>query len=220
MEKKYGLLLDFDGVVVDSEPLYEKAMKIQFDKIGVTVAPEDWLYFKGKDMKAVFKYIDQKYHSSVDIKKIQKEYRIDLFNEFKKNMRYVPGFLNLFNACIQDEFKDMLVTSTGRDVMEWTFGNVPVDNIFSGMITSSEVENTKPHPEPYLKAADMIGISIEKCVVIEDSLNGIRAGKASGAKVVGIATTFSRDVIQEADFIIDSYDELSPKILKDLVNKN
>ena len=119
---------------------------------------------------------------------------------------------------INDEFKDLIVTSTGRDVMEWTFENVPVDNIFSGMITAFEVENTKPHPEPYLKGAEAIGIPIEKCVVIEDSVNGIRAGKASGAKVIGIATTFPRDVIHEADLIIESYDEINPKILKELIN--
>lgn len=218
MQKKYGLLLDFDGVVVDSEPLYEKAMQIQFDKYGILVDQEDWLYFKGKDMKAVFKYINEKYDSSMDIEKVKKDYRVDLFNEFKENMRYVPGFLEFYYACVNDEFKDMLVTSTGRDVMEWTFENVPVDNIFSGMITSTEVENTKPHPEPYLKAAKTIGIPIEKCIVIEDSVNGIRAGKASGAKVIGITTTFSAEVIYEADLIVNSYDELSPEILKELIN--
>lgn len=217
MEKKYGLLLDFDGVVVDSEPLYEKAMMIQFNKYGIEVEDEDWLFFKGKDAKAVFEYMNEKYHSKMDVEKVKEAYRIDLLEEFKKNMRYVPGFLDLYYACINDEFADLLVTSTGRDIMEWTFDNVPVDNIFSGMITAHEVNNTKPHPEPYLKAAEQIGIPIEKCIVIEDSVNGIRSGKASGAKVVGIATTFPRDVIKEADLIIDSYNEISPQKLKDLL---
>lgn len=217
MEKKYGLLLDFDGVVVDSEPLYEKAMRIQFEKYGINVNSDDWLYFKGKDMKAVFEYINKKYASAMDVEKVKEEYKIDLFKEFKANMRYIPVFLDFYYACVNDEFKDMLVTSTGRDVMEWTFANVPVDNIFSGMVTSFEVENTKPHPEPYLKGAKAIGIPIEKCIVIEDSVNGIRAGKASGAKVIGIATTFSRDVIHEADLIIESYEEINPRVLKDLL---
>ncbi len=218
MEKKYGLLLDFDGVVVDSEPLYEKAMRVQFDKYGIKVSDDDWIFFKGKDVKAVFEYINKKYGSSMDVEKVKKEYRIDLFNEFKANMRYVPGFLDFYYACVNDEFKDLIVTSTGRDVMEWTFDNVPVDYIFSGMITASEVENTKPHPEPYLKGAEVIGIPIEKCIVVEDSLNGIRAGKASGAKVIGIATTFPKEVIQEADLIIESYDEINPQTLKNLLN--
>jgi beta-phosphoglucomutase-like phosphatase (HAD superfamily) len=86
------------------------------------------------------------------------------------------------------------------------------------MITAHEVHNTKPHPEPYLNAANQIGIPIEKCVVIEDSVNGIRSGKAAGAKVIGITTTFPAEVIKEADLIIESYDEINPKILKKLLN--
>lgn len=154
----------------------------------------------------------------MDIDKVREAYRIDLLEEFKKNMRYIPGFLDFYYACIEDEFADLLVTSTGRDIMDWTFENVPVDNIFSGMITAHEVHNTKPHPEPYLNAANQIGIPIEKCVVIEDSVNGIRSGKAAGAKVIGITTTFPAEVIKEADLIVDSYEELSPDVLKDLIN--
>ena len=217
MSKKYGLLLDFDGVVVDSEPLYETAMNIQFKKYGIKVETNDWLFFKGKDAKAVFSYIRKKYNAKVDIDEMRKEYSVDLFNEFKTNMRFIPGFEEFYYSCL-DEFSDIIVTSTSREIMEWTFENVPVDNIFSGMITSSEVENTKPHPEPYLKGAEKIGIPIEKCIVIEDSVNGIRAGKASGAKVIGITTTFPADVIHEADLIVESYDELSPNILIDLLN--
>lgn len=217
MSKKYGLLLDFDGVVVNSEPLYETAMNIQFKKYGIKVGADDWLFFKGKDAKAVFSYIRDKYDAQVNIDAMRKEYSVDLFNEFKTNMRFIPGFVEFYHSCL-DEFSDLIVTSTSREVMNWTFENVPVDNIFSGMITSNEVENTKPHPEPYLKGAEMIGIPIENCIVIEDSVNGIRAGKASGAKVIGITTTFPADVIHEADMIVSSYDELSPDVLKDLLN--
>ncbi len=218
MQKKYGLLLDFDGVVVNSEPLYEKAMNIQFKKYGIQVEAEDWLFFKGKDAKAVFSYIHDKYDAQIDIDKMRADYGVDLFKEFKINMRFIPGFVEFYHSCL-DEFSDLIITSTSREVMDWTFENVPVDNIFSGMITSSEVENTKPHPEPYLKGAEKIGIPIEKCIVIEDSVNGIRAGKASGAKVIGITTTFPAEVIHEADLIVNSYDELNPLILKDLLNK-
>ena len=218
MKKKYGLLLDFDGVVVDSEPLYEAAMNIQFKKYSIKIEAKDWLFFKGKDAKAVFSYIRDKYNDQVDIDLMRKEYSVDLFNEFKTNMCFIPGFVKFYYSCL-DEFSDLIVTSTSREVMDWTFENVPVDNIFSGMITSNEVENTKPHPEPYLKGAEKIGIPIEKCIVIEDSVNGIRAGKASGAKVIGITTTFPGEVIHEADMIVDSYAELSPEVLKKLLNK-
>jgi beta-phosphoglucomutase len=216
MTEKYGLLLDFDGIVVDSEPLYEKAMMKQFRQYGIRVEKDDWLFFKGKDSKAVFDYLRRKYDSGLDIDTLHAAYRKTLLEEFRKNMRYIPGFIRFFESCKKD-FRDILVTSTSREIMEWTFANVPVDNIFSDMVTSTEVKNTKPHPEPYLKGSKRIGIPIERCVVLEDSLNGIRSGKAAGAKVVALTSTFSRDILQEADLIVDSYEELGPDLLKKLI---
>lgn len=204
--------MDFDGVVVDSEPLYEVAMNKQFKKYGIKVGPEDWLFFKGKDAKAVFLYIDEKFHSKVNLECLKRDYQIDLLDEFKRNMRYIPGFLDLFNAC-RTQFQDVLVTSTSRKIMEWTFENISIDNIFSMMITSTEVQNTKPHPEPYLMAAEKIGIPIQECIIIEDSVNGIRSGKAAGAKVIAISTTFDKSILHEADMIVSDYAELSPEIL-------
>lgn len=218
MQRKYGLLLDFDGIVVDSEPLYERAMMIQFNHYGIHVKEEDWLFFKGKDSKAVFAWLHDRYDSRIDIDALHKAYKKDLLEEFRRHMRYIPGFIDFFNAC-KKEFLNVLVTSTSREVMEWTFDNVPVGNIFSHMITASEVTNTKPHPEPYLRAAELIGIPIDRCVVLEDSLNGIRAGKAAGAKVIAMATTFSADILKEADLIVRDYGELSPEILKTLIHR-
>lgn len=219
MRKKYGLLLDFDGVVVDSEPLYEKAMNIQFKKYGIPVQPEDWLFFKGKDARSVFPYIRDKYKSDINTERMRRDYRSDLLIEFKKNMAYIPGFPEFFHETRKD-FRDVLVTSTSREIMEWTFKNVPVENVFSHMITSSEVENTKPHPEPYLKASKMIGIPVENCVVIEDSVNGIRSGIAAGAKVVGLTSTFSPGVLHEADLVVDSYAELPVERLLRLLRED
>ncbi|MDZ7821358.1 MAG: HAD family phosphatase [Candidatus Marinimicrobia bacterium] len=219
MLEKYGLLLDFDGVVVDSEPLYEKAMNVQFSKYGISVQPEDWLFFKGKDAKAVFPYIRDKYDRDLDTERMERDYRSDLLREFRDHMDYVPGFPGFFRETL-DDFTNVLVTSTSREIMEWTFANVAVENVFSHMITSTEVRRTKPHPEPYLKAAEMIGIPVEKCVVIEDSVNGIRSGLAAGAKVVAITSTFPGEVLQEADLIVQSYDELSAARLIRLIRED
>lgn len=210
MQNKIGLLLDFDGVVVDSEPLYEKAMNRIFERYGIEVVRDDWLYFKGKDAAAVFKYIDETFHPSISPKDLQKEFTAELYSIFQTEMNYIPGFVEFYKNA-REVCLDSIVTSTSRSVMNWTFENTPVDYLFSNMLTSDDVENTKPHPEPYLKGAELIGLPIERCIVIEDSLNGIRSGKASGAFVIGIASTFSKDIISKAfpDIMISSYTELN-----------
>jgi beta-phosphoglucomutase-like phosphatase (HAD superfamily) len=72
------------------------------------------------------------------------------------------------------------------------------------MVTSSESENGKPHPEPYQRAAAILGYAISDCVVVEDVPAGIRAGKAAGARVVAFTTTLDRRQLEEAgsDWIV------------------
>ncbi|MFM8834086.1 MAG: HAD family hydrolase [Cytophagales bacterium] len=66
-------------------------------------------------------------------------------------------------------------------------------------------EHGKPHPEIYLKCAAALGYAPENCIVFEDSLSGVAAGRASGAKVVGVATTHTFDELHETDFVITDF---------------
>ena len=74
------------------------------------------------------------------------------------------------------------------------------------MITSTDIQNGKPHPEPYLKAARALGIPAPECIVVEDAPAGIRAGKVAGARVIAFPTTMKRQELEEAraDWIVCS----------------
>ena len=76
----------------------------------------------------------------------------------------------------------------------------------TALVTGSMVSRSKPDPEGYLTGAEMIGVPIENCYVFEDSLQGLEAGNRSGATVIGLATTNSREKLQgRAHKIIDSF---------------
>jgi sugar-phosphatase len=74
------------------------------------------------------------------------------------------------------------------------------------MVTSSEITNGKPHPEPYLKGAQTLNVAIADCIVIEDVPAGIRSGKAAGARVIALRTTApDADLISAgADWVLDN----------------
>lgn len=80
------------------------------------------------------------------------------------------------------------------------------------LITADDIEKGKPDPEIFYKAAERMNISIEKCVIFEDSLNGINAALSSGAKVIGLDTVYSRDDLQYTDLIISNFSEIDIKI--------
>ena len=76
------------------------------------------------------------------------------------------------------------------------------------MVTASEITRGKPDPEPYRKGAAALNIAGKECVVIEDAPSGVRAGQAAGARVIAIPTTYSRDAIAAADYVIDRLSDL------------
>jgi mannitol-1-/sugar-/sorbitol-6-phosphatase len=70
------------------------------------------------------------------------------------------------------------------------------------MVTADDVAHGKPHPEPYLKGAELLGFDPADCLVIEDAPAGIQAARAGGMKVIGITSTYAADALQHADAVI------------------
>ena len=77
------------------------------------------------------------------------------------------------------------------------------------LVTADDVANGKPHPEPYLKGAKLLGVKPEDCLVIEDAPAGIRSAHAGGMTVVGFASTYKREKLTEADAVVESFRDLS-----------
>ena len=75
-------------------------------------------------------------------------------------------------------------------------------------VTADDVENGKPHPEAYLKGAEILGASPETCVVIEDAPAGVQSAKAAGMRVVAVATTHHKEDLQEADVVLGALSEI------------
>ena len=98
----------------------------------------------------------------------------------------LPGTLALLNSLPRDRWT--IVTSCTRALAEVRLraAGLPLPAQF---ITSTDVVNGKPHPEPYTKAAKILGVDAAACVVVEDAPAGVRAGKAAGARVIGFPTT-------------------------------
>ena len=84
-------------------------------------------------------------------------------------------------------------------------GNLPIPDV---LVTADEVANGKPHPEPYLKGAQLLGVDPTQCLVIEDAPAGIRSAHAGGMKAVGITSTFRADELHEADAVINALSQM------------
>jgi HAD superfamily hydrolase (TIGR01509 family) len=100
-------------------------------------------------------------------------------------------------------------SSTHRENVTTTLEVLGLGGFFADLVTAEDVKRGKPDPEVFLTAARRIGVAPEGGVVFEDALVGLAAAKAAGMKVVGVTTTNPRDLLHDADWVVDRLDELS-----------
>lgn len=202
-----AVIFDFDGVVVDSEPFYEEAIVDVFKENNIEIPQEDWEDFKGMADKEFFPLMVSRYNFQGDIDKLA----ADIYARMKQKLvalDYIPGFKPFFDA-VSQKYAVGLVTSTSRNHIKWLAENTQIEDLFENKVTATDVTNTKPHPEPYAKMAEMLKINPEDIIVIEDSINGLKAAKKAGMQIIALLTTFTRDKVDFADFIAEDYSELS-----------
>lgn len=196
MERKTGVLFDLDGVLVDSEGEYTKfwgGMGRRYNVGGETFASD----IKGTTLTEILKAFPES----------EREGIVSELHEFEKNMTYpwIAGAETFVKSLADAGIPFAIVTSSDEVKMSYLFKAHPdLKEMATALVTAGLVTKSKPDPEGYLKGAYMIGVPIEDCFVFEDSMQGLEAGRRSGATVIGLATTNSRERINgKAHEIID-----------------
>lgn len=138
---------------------------------------------------------------------------VDMLKQHERDMRYrlFDGVAELLAALRQRGLRMAIVTSSNRAKMKHLFAQLPeLEKAMDIVITDEDISRSKPDPEGYLLAAERLGIPAEECYIFEDSLNGLRAARAAGGVVVGVATTNPRKVVEEmSDITVDTLADFS-----------
>ncbi len=180
---KMGVLFDLDGVLLDTEGIYtefwgtvERSHPTGIDNFAHRI--------KGSNLATIL-------NTYFPEPSLQREVTA-MLDRFQAGMKYsfFPGALELLDNLAAAEIPTCLVTSSDHLKMEAVYGQHPdFRHRFADVVTGDMVTRPKPDPQCFRLGAERLGIDIGRCVVIEDSLNGLRAGRASGARVVGLTTT-------------------------------
>jgi HAD superfamily hydrolase (TIGR01509 family) len=202
-----AIVFDFDGVVVNSEPLYEKAERKLFNEFDIKVPDEDWKYFKGISEGKFYKTISEKYRIDLPIDKLIKRGRDLLLQEFTNGLDYIPGYLDFIKE-VKKVYKTGLVTSSPSVVLNWIFEHTKIDNHFEYVVSSDNTEKCKPDPEPYLEIARRLRVAPQNMVIIEDSINGVKSAIAAGGITIGLTTSLSKEDLKDSNFTAESYNEI------------
>lgn len=177
-----AVLWDMDGTLVNTEPLWMATETALVESWGGTWTHEDGLSLVGNPMK-VSGEILQGRGVGLSVDEIVDHLNKHVAAAVAEQTPWQPGAQDLLRALADAGVPQALVTSSYAELAE-PFARVA--GVFAVVVSGDEVDRPKPDPQPYLLAAERLGVDIADCVVVEDSPVGITSGVASGARVLGV----------------------------------
>ena len=209
-----GVLFDMDGVLVDSEQFICKAAILMFEEMGIKVKEDDFSPFVGTGENSYIGGVAEKYGICTDIEKAKaRTYKI--YSEIVKGkLQPLPGAAEFIDRCKKRGLLLALATSADKYKMEINLRETGLHpRLFKTIITGQDVTRRKPSPDIYIKAADGLGLKPSECLVVEDAVSGIQAGKNAGCKCLAITTSFKSSDLRDADWICDSLTEIPEEVI-------
>jgi len=194
-----AILFDLDGVLVDSTQAVDREWR-------------EWARRKGVDGDAIMAIahgvrsleVIQRVAPHLDAEAEAREIENEEAHD-QQGVKVMPGAVDLVLSIPDGRWG--VVTSGSRllATARLSFGGLPVPKV---LVTSDDVTYGKPHPEPYLKGAELLGFDPADCLVIEDAPAGIQSARTGGMKVIGITSTYPAAALQHADAVIGKLVEI------------
>lgn len=206
-----AVLWDMDGTLIDSEPHWLKSERRLAEKLGGSWSEQDGLEMVGLSLTASTKLFAEKLGVDMSHEEILSELTASVSQSLEKEILWRPGAQELLRLLRKKGVKTALVTMSLRHMAKQVVDAIPF-NAFDVIVAGDDVVHGKPHPEPYLKAASLLGVKPEECVAFEDSISGILSAEAAGTKAVGIPNVMI--IPEREDRIL--WDSLEGKTMKDL----
>ncbi len=214
-----AVVFDMDGIIIDSEEHWQRARLALVAEFGGTyhagveadvmgMSPPEWAH-----------YLRANVGVPLPEARIMVEVGTRLAAEYRRERPFFPGAIDCVRA-IAARWPTGLASASGRDLIDLVVELAGLRDVFVVTVSGAEVGRGKPAPDVYLAALERLGAQPRQSVAIEDSSNGIRAGKNAGMRVVAIPNPVfppSADALALADRVLPRIAELTPEVIADLL---
>ncbi len=203
-----GLIFDMDGVLVDNHIYHFKAWEVMCEKYGKPLDEESYREnLNGRTLREVVRFIFDEEMTEERVVEIGRE-KEGIYRElYQPYLAPTTGLLQFLNSCGKERIPMVIGTSAPKENVAFTLNGLGISHYFKGVLDDRSVTKGKPDPEIYLKCAKEIGLPNEQCVVFEDAVSGVKAGRAAGSKVIGLATSHSAEELP-ADVVFDDFSSI------------
>lgn len=206
-----AVIFDMDGVLVNSEPIHVEVEQTNFRKLGLMILEDEHKTYQGTSNYRMWKLLREKYtieQTVEELVRMTNSMIISYLNSLE-TIEPMPGVIQFIRKLKTINIPLALASSSTTAVIEIILQKTGMRSYFDVVVDSQMAGSSKPEPDIFLMTAQKLGVEPEKCIVIEDSSNGIKAAKLAG--MFCIAFTGPGNELQDhsqADLVISAFDEL------------
>lgn len=207
-----AVLFDLDGTLVDSMWMWRN-IDIEFlGKYGIEFPEDLQENIEGMSFSETAVYFKERFQLKQSLQEIKDEWNQMAWLKYAKEVPLKKGAEEFLEYLKDNSIKAGIATSNSRELVNLVIETLGVKEYFGSIRTSCEVERGKPSPDIYLLVAKDLGVEVNQCLVFEDVIQGIMAGKNAGMKVCAVYDHFTKedtDVKRElADYYIESFKDI------------
>ncbi len=210
---QFAFVFDMDGVIVDTNPYHKIALRDFAAKYGYTLSEEELIKkIYGRTNKEWIPNLFERKLSPEEVTQYGEE-KEQLFRDlYEKDIKEVKGLTDFLEETLKLKVKMAIGTSAPRSNVDFVLKHTGIGKFFPVILDESHVTDGKPNPEIYLNCAAALNYPTSQCIVFEDSLSGVAAGRAAGSPVVGVATTHTAFELG-TKVTLNDFSELTPEEL-------
>lgn len=200
-----AVIFDLDGSLVDSMWMWYDIDVEYLNKFGIECPPDLQASIEGKSFSETSVYFKERFALPDSIEQIKKDWNDMAWDKYLHEVPFKEGAYDFLCHCKEQGIKLGIATSNSRELVENIASVHGLDNFFACIMTGCDVAKGKPAPDIYLAVAQKLGVLPEKCLVFEDIVPGIMAGKSAGMKVCAVDDAYSAYQEEEKRKLADYY---------------
>ena len=211
-----AVIFDMDGIIIDSEPLWRRAMIRVFNASGLPFTDNDCRVTTGMRIDQVIAFWNNKTPFTKDENAVRNNIEDHLCGLISAEGKPMKGLQQSLDVIASQNLIIALATSSSEKLIKCVLSVLNIECYFKHIQSAEHLVYGKPHPEVFLKCAEAINTKPGDCLVLEDSLNGIIAAKAAGMRVIGIPEehNINNQKFCIADVTLHSLQEINSEIIK------